>query len=170
MKKIKAELSVESIQKAIDSLKGYQNNVELAYMRAIEQIVEDATQICQEAFGNSVTVDHSGDISEKTNVYRYEITAEGKAVGFLEFGAGAGVEADHPFAKNAPFPVYSGSYSEANNGMYAQTKVQYGIGWWVFGGKIYLLVEAKRGLYKASENIRDNARRIIAESVKGAKF
>lgn len=86
------------------------------------------------------------------------LTAEGEQIGFIEFGAGAYSDEQHPLREEAPFPVFSGSYSDT-----------VGAGtwhWWVAvkgnPEETYPYNRVPlRPLYQTSVWIRDNATRII---------
>jgi hypothetical protein len=81
-------------------------------------------------------------------------------VAFLEFGAGLLTDEDHPFADDAPFPVEKGSYSKINAHEYEAWTY-----WW-FNHKKYTFVAPRRGLFKASEYIKDNLREEIRSSIR----
>ena len=76
----------------------------------------------------------------------WRLVANGEAVGFLEFGAGTMSDRQHPFAKNAPFPVQPGSWSQIHGdkqfvpGLYE---------YWYFGGQKFEYVAPRRGMLAA---------------------
>ena len=96
----------------------------------------------------------------------YMINAAGKGVVFLEFGAGDTVDSGNRYAEMMPFPVESGSYSEANDGMYALTQQVFGQGWWEFGGVKYTEIMPRNGMQTVWETLmqewRDIAREVFA--------
>lgn len=157
MKKISIELSTESVNRAIAEVRAYQVQFETALQRAFEQIRIAAEEVCQETFGPAVTVTSE----PKDDGLGFSITASGRAVGFLEFGAGTASHAYHPFADDAPFDVYPGSWSEEHAQQYVE------LGYWVFGGRKYYFVAPRMGLFEADKYIRENARRVIKESMRG---
>ena len=118
MKKFKVALDEQEIRKCADEIKLYKSNLELAIKRNIRGIAMWAADVAQDAFGNSVVVDFEPIDDEG---YSYRIIAEGadgRAVGFLEFGAGRLADASHPFAEEAPFPVGEAEYSVLNAQQY----------------------------------------------------
>lgn len=83
----------------------------------------------------------------------YMINAAGKGVVFLEFGAGDTVNAGNRYAPLMPFPVESGSYSEANDGMYYITREVFGQGWWEYGGVTYTQITPRNGMQTVWETL-----------------
>lgn len=147
-------LDPSSIKALQNQLKFYQDNIEPKMQSALEILANAAAEMCQSYFGRSVNVEYELDDEEPRAV----ITASGKAVGFLEFGAGKATDTSHEFAGNAPFDVYPGSYSEQNARMFVEH------GFWIFGGRRYEFVLPKRGLYKTSNWIKDNYAKVIKGS------
>lgn len=93
----------------------------------------------------------------------YAVLANGEAVGFLEFGAGAAVTPNE-FAEQVPYEVRPGSWSETHAKMYSSTLQNFGLGWWVFGGTIYYEVQPRGGMQGAWETVQKDWRS-IAERV-----
>ena len=87
----------------------------------------------------------------------WKVVADGEAVGFIEFGAGVYTDTGHHFAKNAPFEVKPGSWSKDH------AKQFYKYGEWEFGGKKYIGIHAKRGLYEAYKQMYQDMRQIAIE-------
>lgn len=96
----------------------------------------------------------------------YMINAAGKGVVFLEFGAGDTVNSGNRYAELMPFNVESGSYSEANDGMYDITRQLFGQGYWEFGGVTYTQITPRNGMQTVWETLmqewRDIAKRVFA--------
>ena len=121
------------------------------------RLAEEVGQpIAQWWFGSAVRV--SAEPMRGKSGYR--IVADGKAVCFLEFGAGAATDSFHDFAQNVSFKVYPGSWSENHSNQYATQ------GYWMFGGRRYEKVIAKRGLYHAYKEMVAEAPRIASEVFK----
>lgn len=93
----------------------------------------------------------------------YCINAAGKGVVFIEFGAGDTVNAGNRYAPLMPFPVESGSYSEANDGMYYITQQVFGQGWWEFGGVKYTEIMPRNGMQTVYETLMQEWREIARE-------
>ena len=102
----------------------------------------------QGAYGNAiaVTVEKAPD--------GFILRASGDAVVFFEFGAGSRTDPSNRFAKEMPFEVRRGSFSDSKNppGPYARS----GYRSWEFAGVRYEYVEPRNGMEKAFEAmIRD---------------
>ena len=93
----------------------------------------------------------------------YMINAAGKGVVFLEFGAGDTVNSGNQYAGSMPFPVESGSYSDANNGMYSITQQIFGQGYWEFGGVRYTEITPRNGMQTVYETLMQEWREIAKE-------
>ena len=93
----------------------------------------------------------------------YMINAAGKGVVFLEFGAGDTVNSGNMYAAEMPFDVASGSYSEANDGLYAITRQVFGQGWWEFGGVKYTEIMPRNGMQTVYETLMQEWREIAKE-------
>ena len=93
----------------------------------------------------------------------YMINAAGKGVVFLEFGAGDTVNSGNMYAAEMPFDVASGSYSEANDGLYAITRQVFGQGWWEFGGVKYTEIMPRNGMQTVYETLMQEWRKIARE-------
>ena len=89
-------------------------------------------------------VQEIGKIGQQDGV---TISADGKAVAFLEFGAGSSTNSSNRYAFEVPFLVFRGSYSDETKGEYQATHYNY----WHFGGKQMTAVEPRNGMQKAYE-------------------
>ena len=107
----------------------------------IQEIAKIGQRAAQGAYGSAinVTVENSGD--------GVAISANGKAVAFLEFGAGSMTNSSNRYAFEMPFLVFRGSYSDETKGEYQATHYSY----WHFGGKEIEYVEPRNGMQKAYE-------------------
>lgn len=117
-----------------------------------ERIAEEGASAAEQAYGFPVSVVKTSDDSAN-------IIASHEGLSFLEFGAGLTTNEGHPDAPEVPYPVYRGSYSDHNGGMYQQTGYQY----WVFGGQVYDRVVPRGGMLAAGMAIRDNMEEIVKE-------
>ena len=150
---IHLDLEPNSITAALKQLRAYQRDLEKIKKRILQRIVTEAIEVAQATYGASVSVT-SVDIGEGM---RYEIVASGKAVCFLEFGAGIRTDSGHPFSTKVPFEVSSGSWSREHSGQFVAK------GYWVFGGRKYEYVSPKKGMWEAYKFIRENVLRIAQE-------
>lgn len=151
MKDIAIDLSEQSIARAIQELKAYQLAFPAKITRAWAILCEGARDYCQSLYGAEVVV------TGESSADGFIITATGRGVGFLEFGAGTMTDTEHPLAENAPFDVYPGSYSETNKRLFEL------YGYWVFGGRIYTYVMPQRCLYQTSIWVWQNIERVFKE-------
>lgn len=88
-------------------------------------------------------IEGSGNSNSKLNKMIRYVVARGSGVGFAEFGAGVTSDYNAPFAKNAPFPVYDGSWSEQDKQQYTR------YGKWWFSSLTYYGIVPSRALYEA---------------------
>ena len=109
----------------------------------IREIAEIGERAAAGAYGGAVTVSLEGIDNG------FAICADGRAVVFMEFGAGSAVNTGNMFAGQMPFDVRRGSYSDSKTpkGEYAQTGYKY----WTFGGQRYTEVQPTNGMQKAHE-------------------
>ena len=109
----------------------------------VREIAEIGRKAAAGAYGGSVTVSLEGIDNG------FSICADGKAVVFMEFGAGAAVNTGNMFAGQMPFEVRRGSYSDSKDppGPYARTGYQY----WTFGGQRFTEVQPRNGMQHAHE-------------------
>lgn len=154
-KTIHVTLSQGGINKAIRELEAYQRRIERNTARLVDELVDGGAEMAEYAFGGSAVVDK---ISENgTGI----IEAVGKAVPFMEFGAGLATMESHRLARNAPFRVQEWSYSEeVGSGEGFET------GRWHFGGKVYTEVIPRHGLLDArdfiEQNLEEKARKVFS--------
>lgn len=94
------------------------------------------------------------------------IVANGKAVVFLEFGAGAAVNTGNRYADQMPFEVARGSYSDQNVGYDGRTPGEYarsGYRQWHFGNTVLTEVQPRNGMEKAYEAVMTSIYRVARE-------
>ena len=154
-------LSESEIDKAITLLTAYKLTLDNRINRAMDTLAMLASEELRRNVGSSGrSVKNGGSrVSwSKLEGMSYLLTVDGQQIGFLEFGTGVYADEQHPFRENAPFPVFSGSYSDT-----------VGAGTWNKWVNIdkkdpmkypYNRVP-KRPLYLTSLWIRDNWQRII---------
>lgn len=136
-------LSPSSILRAEREINKILKNFDRKVDEFIQEIGKIGQQAAQGAYGNAVAVTL---IKEKDGV---TISADGKAVAFLEFGAGSSTNSSNRYAFEVPFMVFRGSYSDETKGEYQATHYNY----WHFGGKQMTAVEPRNGMQKAYEAI-----------------
>lgn len=154
---ISVSLSPDGIQKAIDEVLKLQKR--LNGDRMDNAIFDISTRIMGKAgeiYGPSVRV------TTEPAAKGRDVVASGKAVMFLEFGAGTQTDVGHPYAANAPAEIRPGSYSETHAQMFSSTNED-GNGYWVFGGKVYHYVMPRRALYEAVNYVAPDIAEIVKE-------
>ncbi len=119
----------------------------------LRRVAESAAKVAQTEYGSGVTV------SVKQIDGGYVVNANGKAVVFLEFGAGLMTDSSDIFAKEVDFPVYVGSYSE----LASSSHEFYKTGKWHFGGKEYTYIVPKNAMQKAYESVAQSFGQIAKE-------
>lgn len=160
---VKVKLDEQSINDLVISLQMYRTSkFDLAVLRALDKLANGAKEIIQKAYASirepyltdydpSITVTASK--GGRKGSFWFEVTANGEQVGFLEFGAGALTDETHPYADEAPFPVFMGSWSNSPEGAGTWLK-------WLESGKDPLKYpfnrEPRYAMYAAGTWIRQN--------------
>lgn len=160
--KIAMGLSPSSVASAIEQIGRYKSDFEKKRVEFCRRIAEEGSAVAAAYYGSSVKV-----TTEETET-GYAILASGKAVCFLEFGAGYGADAAHPLAANVTaFRVYPGSYSVQNAGQFYTTdRMNPGHGFWLFGGRKYDSVQPRYAMWRARQHITREVERIAREVFK----
>lgn len=157
MKTLEIRLNQTSIGNAIKYFERYRNRLskkidELEWMLATE-----GAQVAQRIYGTAVTVTVR---REKDGV---SVLASGKAVAFLEFGAGMYTDSLHPLAgkaDNEGLAVYDGSYSESHANQYTT------LGYWFFNGMKIEGVQPRYAMWEADKAMSNEVVRIAKEVFK----
>lgn len=114
---IKVSLSQSSILEAYGKLSKYRTALKRAVSNANFRLKQDAKRALEAYVSASYVHDvddegHSVIVTADDTQTGFILTMTGDAVGFIEFGTGAYVDEQHAFREDAPFPVFSGSYSD----------------------------------------------------------
>lgn len=156
MPNIKIELTNDSIGKAIKELKQYQKWVatkeaelrsRLAMLGATVASIQFARAIYNGTNDVTVRVDNTGSVAV--------IYAEGSAVAFIEFGAGATYGYGHPQA--GQFGVGPGTYPDGK-GNWDNPR-----GWWYGSGQHTYGNPPAQAMYRAVQEITENVTKIAKE-------
>ena len=163
-----------TIEVKFDYLDTLVKNLETIPVRKyLKAIMLSAKKIVIEAYAQGAT---DGNTEFTANVRTTKdtatLTVRGADVGFLEFGAGAMVQYNE-FAEQVPYPVYTGTYSDAVHGMYQHTHHTFWF-WINDGTKIkYTEIIATQGMQQALDDLRSNlvdeVRRRIASWIVNGK-
>jgi len=148
------QISVSGVVHAIDTIKRYAGIREKVALLAERLCKEVGEPIIKQIHGN-----HSKVWSEATEK-GYKITAEGKDVLFIEFGAGDAAGRDKALYDEVPSVVRPGSWSEKHAQMYSR------FGFWVFAGRIVHEVPTSPAFYYAYEAMVQAIPRIASEVFK----
>lgn len=138
-----------SINKALNRLQKIKQEWNEKVDKFIHEITEVGAWAAAKTYGTEVDV-RSQDI----NGGRL-ISANGRMVCFLEFGAGSATDEGAKYADKMPFPVARGSYSDDRTehggdiGPYAKSGYEY----WEFGGVRMTMVRRRPGMKNAYEAI-----------------
>ena len=156
--KINIKLSEASVLSAIRKLRQIQDNLRWGLNQTIDILVKDGEMIANEKYGSMAeAIGYMPD--ENVGI----IASVGEANLIAEFGAGdATANPGSMFEGSPDTPVYPGSYSESEEGTgeYAAT------GKWHWGGKEFVAIMPRAGLYAAKEYIEKNAVDIAKEVIK----
>ena len=135
----------ESVDAAFKQVKQIQKEFGKKLKLFMEEIAKIGAKAAREGYGGgSVKV-----TAEKISDDEWVIVANHEAIVFFEFGAGKATNENSRYAKEMPFPVYVGSYSDANGGQFQATGYEF----WEFGGRPYERIPQRAGMQKAYEAI-----------------
>lgn len=156
-REITIDLSVEGINKAIKDIEKFQKEVENKLDLLCKRLAELGVSVVADDYGytrgGEITVDW-----EKVDD-GYLVTAAGKGVMFLEFGAGD--EAGTGFqGADVPVDTSPGSWSSTHGKQYSEN------GYWVWNGHVFRSIAPRSGMYFATERIKQEAESIAKEIFK----
>lgn len=115
MKTITASLDLASIDAALEEVNNYINSFTAKCEEFAKRLAEYGSDVAGLLFGKGTVM-----TVEKVSDGVYTITATGKRVCFLEFGAGVFSDSSHPYASEVPIKVYPGSWSEDHENTYQE--------------------------------------------------
>lgn len=149
------------VRKIVRSIEKYRKNLEKFISNTVNAVAEAVANAARPVYGSAVRVNVE-PVQHEDTLYSCFVTAEGKAVVFLEFGAGDYTDSGHPFApelaKQAAVYVRAGQWSSTeglgakdqsdprNHPNYASD------GYWFFGGRFYNGVLPRRALFNAVQS------------------
>lgn len=156
-REITIDLSVDGINKAIKDIEKFQKEVENKLDLLCKRLAELGVSVVADDYGytrgGEITVDW-----EKVDD-GYLVTAAGKGVMFLEFGAGD--EAGTGFqGADVPVDTSPGSWSSTHGKQYSEN------GYWVWNGHVFRSIAPRSGMYFATERIKQEAESIAKEIFK----
>lgn len=145
--------NAQVIKQAIDDLKAYSLDSKIDTF--IQRLATEGSEVAQRFYGPAVKVEIRPDNTEDT--IRYWIEAKGRAVCFLEFGAGVTTAKNHPLRLNMPFKVEPGSWSITHARQFST------FGYWIFGQTKLDHVNPRFAMYNATLEIQRKALQIAKE-------
>lgn len=151
-------LNKTDIQKVINYCEKMEQRLPRKADEICRRLAEEGATIARIAYGSPVNV--TVEKNDKGNGYM--IVASGRAVAFLEFGAGFGVDPTNGLAQNANaqgLPVYEGSWSESHAQQFTRWK------FWIFGGQPMNTVPARNALWEADKVMCAEVARIAMEVI-----
>ena len=162
MKTITATLSPSSIDRMIKQLEGYKKRFETLCDRFMKALAETGVVAATQEYAMDDA--HPDDPPIQVTVTEtdkgYSVTASGKQVVFVEFGAGTKTAAGDSRAANVGVEIRPRSYSEQNAQEFST------FGFWIYparNGKRYEYVEPHPGLWRARQEIERQIERIARE-------
>lgn len=168
MKEITVSLNTRSINAAIKQLNNYRTNQQRNLEQAMRRIAEAIAELAREYYAEAKLPEqyYPGweeqprvDVEKISN--GYEVIAEGKQIGFLEFGTGAFSDSQHPYSGEVTFPVFPGSYSDTvGAGSYLRWVNAHGT-----DEEYPYNREPTRALYKAVNDMRPKIEDIIRKEL-----
>ena len=144
-------LSPASIEHAERHLRERERAFERNTARFFVELAEIGRQAAAGAYGPAISVELQ-PLDDGVS-----IVANGRAIAFLEFGAGDTVNSGNRYANMMPFDVQSGSWSREH----ARQYIRYG--YWEFGGVRYTAVAPRNGMEHAYEEIMQSIYRVARE-------
>lgn len=170
---ISVKLDEQSLKDTATILAAYRTGMlSVAVLRAMDALAQEASDILRQAYQGVAApylTNYDPSISvnvkegNKSGTIWAEIFAQGEQVGFLEFGTGALTDEMHPLADQAPFPVFTGSWSNSPEGAGTWLK-------WLESGKDPMKYpynrEPRYGIYAAVEYIKAHAAEYVADELR----
>ena len=153
-------LDGDSIRKAISDVKAYRDSIDQKRDKLMKELANIGLQEAQVRF-TSAMYDGVNDsnVTVETNADGYCIKAEGKAVAFIEFGAGIYHNPSEPYPNPRPSGIvgigeYGKGHGKRNTWVYKDAS----------GEKVFTHGNpAAMPMWYASEEMRSNIKRIAQE-------
>ena len=162
MKTITATLSAMGINAIINHLQQVESDIQSGLSETVEILTQNAQAIAQVMDGEMATV-----TKDMPTPLTGVVEASGDAAIIAEFGAGDDTMIGIPFDNPPPVDVYPGSYSEqVGSGEYIASRLATGQGEWHFGGQRYTTVKPRKGLYIASQNVKNTYLSVAKGAIK----
>ena len=149
-----------NLSEAIANLIAYKERVNRIMNDVLETVCDEIVRIAQGLYGREVRVTYT-PVKTDGDTMVYRVDADGRAVVFLEFGAGYTTDGTtvqaQVFYENTGIKVELGSFSasEDGTGEFIRTHIETGgHGYWTLLNGVRLdHVEPRRALHQAIENV-----------------
>ncbi len=152
-------LDPESIKEAIKYFEGLQKVMEEKGKEIAKRLAEIGMREATIHYAGGFMEGNSNvKVSVRETDTGYAVAAEGEDVYFLEFGAGVDSGRGYDTQEiTPPVDISPGSWSEAHDGPFHRQR------YWFYGGKLYIGLEPKKGMYHASKLIKAEIKRVAEE-------
>ena len=165
-------LSASSFDKAKRAITSYQRQFNAKFSQALLSLRNDAEAMLMQEINinyifDSDQKDHSVKVTSRYTKDRkgFVLTMTGDAVGFIEFGTGEYVDEQHMFREEAPFPVFSGSYSDTVGKGTWDAYIRSGA--YSTDGKYWYSSKPTYPLYNTSRWIEANWKKYFEQAISG---
>lgn len=175
-KKIKIDLSTNSIEKLIEKLQEFQKNISNADEKIVDKLSELGLQEIQNNYSQTGYKDGNEDVGffQVGSKTKRKIGVSGTQVLYNEFGTGTlGAESPHPEKDNYGLNAYNSGKTIRKNGKSSSNATDRGIPegalYWTYiknGQKYYTQgIPAGKQVYNAKKVIEEQKEKIIKEVV-----
>ena len=144
---------LQSALKRIQQLSD-QKEMDKKLLEIAERLCQIGEPIIRQVHGHHATNIETVKLEDGSG---YKITAEGKDLLFIEFGAGDAAGSENALYDKVPKAARPGSWSEKHAQMYSR------YGFWVFAGQIFHEVQPTPAFYYAYEYMVQNLPMIARE-------
>lgn len=160
MKTITVDLSVESVQKAIDELSGYKSSFDRKLNLVCKRLAEVGAQEAQiRVAGAQAGFYGNDDVHVSIEPYDkgWKVVMSGADIYFVEFGTGIYAGEYAGDASNVSVGIMPGDYSETHAKQYSEK------GYWFYENQFYRGTPAEMPMYYAGKRMREEMPRIVKE-------
>lgn len=160
MKTITVDLSVESVQKAIDELSDYKSSFDRKLNLVCKRLAEVGAQEARiRAAGAKAGFYGNDDVHVSVEPFDkgWKVVMSGADIYFVEFGTGIYAGEYAGDASNVSVGIMPGDYSETHAKQYSEK------GYWFYENQFYRGTPAEMPMYYAGKRMREEMPRIIKE-------
>ena len=124
----------------------------------VERSLKEIAEIGVDEIANKRGYTEGGEITvqkQQIAANEYRVSATGKGVYMLEFGAGVHTNSGHPYVSEAEYPIYPGSYSETHAQEYSTNHC------WHWNNMLFIGIKSRMGMYYGAERMRKEAKDVF---------